>query len=118
LAPVDDVPVWSIVCFVVSRRSRGQGIAAQLLDAAIDYAQSKGATTLEAYPVDTTAGRVSAGVAYKGSLTMFERAGFREVARRKWNAKTPERPIVRLDLAAGANGAGPAAEPDIPGVSG
>jgi hypothetical protein len=29
---------------------------------------------------------------------MFERAGFREVARRQWNAKTPVRPIVRLAL--------------------
>ena len=53
LAPVDDTPVWSIVCFVVSRRVRGQGVAAALLDAAIDYARDHGATILEAYPVDT-----------------------------------------------------------------
>ncbi len=99
LAPVDDAVVWSIVCFVVSRRSRGQGIAVQLLEGAIDYARSHGAATLEAYPVDTTSGRVAAGLAYKGTLAMFERAGFREVARRRWNATTPERPIVRLDLA-------------------
>ncbi len=26
LAPVDDTPVWSIVCFVVSRRARGKGV--------------------------------------------------------------------------------------------
>jgi GNAT superfamily N-acetyltransferase len=104
LAPVDDAPVWSIVCFVVSRRSRGQGIAAQLLDHAIDYARSHGASMLEAYPADTADGRVSAGVAYKGTLAMFERAGFREVARRQWNATTPERPIVRLDLVPGPGG--------------
>ena len=35
LAPVDDTPVWSIVCFVVSRRARGRGLAAALLDAAV-----------------------------------------------------------------------------------
>ena len=29
LAPVDDTPVWSIVCFVVSRKVRGQGVAAR-----------------------------------------------------------------------------------------
>ena len=52
LAPLDDKPVWSIVCFVVGRRSRGQGVAAGLLGAAIDYARDHGATTLEAYPVD------------------------------------------------------------------
>ena len=32
LAPIDDKPVWSIVCFVVGRRSRGQGVANKLLD--------------------------------------------------------------------------------------
>src|SRR5689334_21187300 len=35
---LDDVPVWSIVCFVVSRRARGRGLTATLLDAAIEYA--------------------------------------------------------------------------------
>jgi GNAT superfamily N-acetyltransferase len=98
LAPVDDVPVWSIVCFVVSRSVRGQGIARRLLDAAIDYARARGATTLEAYPVEVVAGRVPDANAFRGTLSMFERAGFREVARRQWNASTPIRPIVRLDL--------------------
>ena len=77
LAPVDDTPVWSIVCFVVSRRARGRGIAKALLAAAIEYARVHGATTLEAYPVDTSDGRVSAAIAYQGTLSMFERAGFR-----------------------------------------
>jgi GNAT superfamily N-acetyltransferase len=98
LAAVDDVPVWSIVCFVVSRRARGQGVAAVLLDAAIDYARGHGATTLEAYPVDTSAGRIPAANAYRGALSMFERAGFTVVDRRQWNASTPVRPIVRLAL--------------------
>jgi len=104
LAPVDDTPVWSIVCFVVSRRSRGQGVAAALLDAAIEYARAHGATTLEAYPVDTTEGRVPAEHAYHGTLGMFERAGFTVVERRQWNATTPVRPIVRLVLDAGRSG--------------
>jgi GNAT superfamily N-acetyltransferase len=47
LAPVDDTPVWSIVCFVVGRRFRGRGIAHALLDAAIDFARHHGATTIE-----------------------------------------------------------------------
>ena len=100
LAPVDDVPVWSIVCFVVSRGVRGQGIARSLLDGAIAYARTRGATTLEAYPVDVVDGRVPDANAFRGTLSMFERAGFREVARRQWNASTPVRPIVRLDLGA------------------
>jgi GNAT superfamily N-acetyltransferase len=52
LAPVDDTPVWSIVCFVVGRKRRGNGIAKALLVAAIEYARGHGATMLEAYPVD------------------------------------------------------------------
>jgi GNAT superfamily N-acetyltransferase len=95
LAPIDDKPVWSIVCFVVGRRHRGQGIAAALLDAAVDYARAHGATLLEAYPVDAAGGRVSAATAYKGTVTMFERAGFAVADRRRANRSSPERPIVR-----------------------
>jgi GNAT superfamily N-acetyltransferase len=98
LAPIDHTPVWSIVCFVVSRRSRGQGVASGLLDASIAYAQAHGATTLEAYPVDTTGGRVPAANAYHGTLGMFERAGFTIVDRRQANATSRSRPIVRRTL--------------------
>jgi GNAT superfamily N-acetyltransferase len=98
LAPLDDTPVWSIVCFVVSRRVRGQGVAVILLEGAIEYARARGATTLEAYPVDTTAGRVPAANAFHGTLGMFERAGFTVVERRQWNATAPVRPIVRRVL--------------------
>ena len=100
LAPLDDAPVWSIVCFVVSRRSRGKGVASALLDAAIAYARELGATMLEAYPVDPGAGRVPAANAFKGTLSMFQRAGFEVAARRQWHDTTPERPIVRLALRA------------------
>ena len=99
LAPVDDTPVWSIVCFVVGRRSRGKGVAVALLTAAIAYARDCGATTLEAYPVDPAAGeRIPSSNAYTGTLSMFERAGFTVVARRQANAATRLRPIVRLAL--------------------
>ena len=40
-------------------------------------------------------------IVFRGTLTMFERAGFTVVARRQWNASTPVRPIVRLDLGGG-----------------
>ena len=98
LAPLDDAPVWSIVCFVVARRARGSGVASALLEAAVEYARAHGATLLEAYPVDTSAGRVSAATAYKGTLHMYERLGFEVVARRQANRTSPERPIVRLAL--------------------
>jgi GNAT superfamily N-acetyltransferase len=98
LAPVDDKPVWSIVCFVVSRRARGSGVASALLTAAVEFARSHGATTLEGYPVATERGRVPAADAFHGTQSMFERAGFSVVEMRQWNASTPKRPIMRLDL--------------------
>lgn len=96
-AAIDDTPVWSIVCFVVGRRSRGQGVATALLAAAIDYAREHGATMLEAYPVEIPEGaRVSSASVYRGTLSMFERAGFEVVERRQVSATGPVRPIVRL----------------------
>jgi len=87
---VDDQPVWSIVCFVVPAEYRGQGVAHALLQGAIAYAHERGARLLEAYPVDR-AGRSSAESMWFGAKSMFDAAGFEEVARRK-----PQRPIVRL----------------------
>jgi GNAT superfamily N-acetyltransferase len=95
LKRVDDRPVWSIVCFVVGRRARRQGVAAALLDAAIAYAAEHGATLLEAYPVDTAGERIVSANVYHGTLSMFERAGFEVVARRKAPGAKRERPIVR-----------------------
>jgi GNAT superfamily N-acetyltransferase len=95
LGPVDDKPVWSVVCFVVARAARGQGIARALLDAAVDYAREHGATLLEAYPVETDGERVPAADAFKGTLGMFERAGFEVVERRRANSVSAPRPIVR-----------------------
>jgi ribosomal protein S18 acetylase RimI-like enzyme len=95
LKPIDDKPVWSIVCFVVGRRSRGQGVAKRMLDAGIDYARDHGATMLEAYPVDVAPDeRVRPGDVYRGTLAMFERAGFKVVERRPIQGGVP-RPIVR-----------------------
>ena len=56
LHPVDEAPVWSIVCFVVGRRARGRGVARELLQAGIDYARDHGASLLEAYPVEVPEG--------------------------------------------------------------
>jgi GNAT superfamily N-acetyltransferase len=95
LAPIDETPVWSIVCFVVARAARGQGVAAALLDAAVDYARQHGATLLEGYPVETEGKRIPSANVFKGTVGMFEHAGFEVVERRQWNRTTPVRPIVR-----------------------
>jgi len=89
---VDDAPVWSIVCFVVPAVHRGQGVARGLLEGAVAWARKTGVTLLEAYPVDR-AGRSSDDSMWFGAKSMYDEAGFEEVARRK-----PQRPIVRLRL--------------------
>jgi GNAT superfamily N-acetyltransferase len=94
LKPIDDLPVWSVVCFFVDPAYRNRGVAEALLAAATVYAREHGVTTLEAYPVDSGPHRADDGAAFTGPLPLYMRgAGFREVARRK-----PNRPIVRLDI--------------------
>ena len=89
MKPVDDEPVWSIVCFFVDRAARGSGTAEALLKGAVDYARSQGATLLEAYPVDKP-DQSHADFMWFGAKSMYDRARFREVARRK-----ETRPVVR-----------------------
>ena len=98
LAKVDDRPVWSIVCFVVSRKHRGSGVASALLSAAIGFARELGATTLEAYPADTGGRRIPSANAFHGTLSMFEKSGFEVVALRKSPQSDRVRPIVRMEL--------------------
>jgi GNAT superfamily N-acetyltransferase len=96
LKPLDDKPVWSIVCFVVGRQARGRGVARKLLEAGVDYAREHGARFLEAYPVEVAEGkRVPAGDVYRGTLSMFEKAGFKVAARRTTPGSRTTRPIVR-----------------------
>jgi GNAT superfamily N-acetyltransferase len=92
MKPVDDQPVWSVVCFVVPSEYRKQGVARDLLAGAIRYARKRGVRLLEAYPVDKAHPSAS-DAPWFGSKSMFDEAGFEEVARRK-----PARPVVRLRL--------------------
>ena len=92
MKPVDDRPVWSIVCFFVDANARGRGLSARMLRAAVDYARSQGVRLLEAYPVDKD-GPSHPDSMFFGAKSMYDRAGFREVARRK-----STRPVVRRAL--------------------
>ena len=95
--PIDDRPVWSIVCFVVSRSARGQGLTTRLLDAAMDYAIERGAPALEAYPVAVGEGRIPAAVGYTGLLSTFLAAGFEVVHEIDSPGATVQRVIVRRE---------------------
>jgi GNAT superfamily N-acetyltransferase len=92
MKPVDEKPVWSIVCFFVDKHSRGKGVSEALLKGAIDYARSHGATLVEAYPVDKP-DPSHPDFMFFGAKRMYDRAGFKEVARRK-----ETRPVVRKAL--------------------
>lgn len=97
---IDERPVWSIVCFAVSASSRGEGVARRLLEAAVAYANARGAEALEAYPVRTDAGEgIHPDSAFTGTLPMFERLGFHIVAERASDpSATLTRVVVRLEL--------------------
>jgi len=92
MKPVDDTPVWSVVCTYVARAHRGQGLQHQLLAHAVQWARVQGVRVLEAYPVDKP-GRSDDDFMFFGSRSLFERAGFREVVRR-----SPTRVVMRKGL--------------------
>lgn len=91
--PADDVNenVWSLVCFFVTRAYRGQGLTARLIEAAIAQARRKGATIVEAYPVDPK----SPSYRFMGFVGAFKKLGFIKVGR----AGT-RRHVMRLKLTA------------------
>ncbi len=91
LKPVDDLPVWSLVCLFVAKSWRSKGISLQMIEAAVEYAREQGATILEAYPHDLQADEKLPGAfVWTGIASTFRKAGFKEVARR-----SPKRPVMR-----------------------
>ena len=96
---VDDLPVWSIVCFLVKVGFRRQGVTAALLQGTIACARSHGVPALEAYPVDPAGKRISGVFAYVGLASTFERAGFQRVVQTVAHSAGLPRWLMRLELA-------------------
>ena len=90
LKPVDDEPVWSVVCFFIAKSYRRRGVARRLLKAALDYVRDCGGRIVEGYPVEPEKGGTPDLFAFHGLASMFRSAGFKEVARR-----SETRPIMR-----------------------
>ena len=95
---IDDLPVWSILCFNVRVGYRRQGVAAALLDGVIELARRSGAPGLEAYPIDPEGGRVNANFGYVGVTPMFEKAGFRRVVETAAHSDRRTRILMRLEF--------------------
>ena len=90
LKPIDDEPVWSIVCLFVAKPYRNKGISVKLLKAAIDYASKQGSKIVEGYPVEPKKERYPDVFVYTGLASAFRKVGFIEVIRR-----SETRPIMR-----------------------
>jgi len=80
LRPVDETPVWSVVCFFVTKAYRRKGISVALLNAAAEYVQSQGGRMLEGYPTQPS-DKLPDPFVYTGLQSAFVRAGFSEAAR-------------------------------------
>ena len=93
LKPVDEQPVWSVVCFFIARGHRRKGLTVELLKAAVEYARSNGARIVEGYPVDPKDSKSPDVFVYTGLASAFKQAGFTEVLRR-----SETRPIMRIEL--------------------
>jgi GNAT superfamily N-acetyltransferase len=91
LKPVDDQPVWSVVCFFIRKDYRRQGLSVELLRAAVEHVRQNGGRIVEGYPVEPKSNRMPDAFAWHGLLSTFLAAGFTEVARR-----SPTRPIMRF----------------------
>ena len=87
-----DPRVWAATCFFVKAGHRRQGVTDALLEAGVAFARKAGARAVEGCPIEPAA-RMDVTSLYVGHKSVFERAGFKEVARRKDN-----RPLMRLVL--------------------
>jgi GNAT superfamily N-acetyltransferase len=89
---------WAITCFFVLRSARRKGLMLDLISAALDYAKSKGALFVEAYPAVPGVkedGEPDYQVSYRfmGFASTFEKAGFQEVSQ-----SGSKRPVFRYSL--------------------
>jgi GNAT superfamily N-acetyltransferase len=76
-----DGSTWSVTCVFVRAGFRKRGVAYALAAAAVDYARSRGARALEAYPMRSEIGEVTWDEIHVGAQSIFAEAGMAEVSR-------------------------------------
>ena len=77
---------------------RGQGISHLLLDGAVAFARAHGAPAVEGYPVENGTAKVDLTMAYVGTRSLFEKAGFGVAAQTDSVLNGFPRVLMRLDL--------------------
>lgn len=89
-----DDGIWAVTCFVTRVGYRHRGVSRALARATVDFARSRGARSLEGYPMITQPGKeVTWGELHVGSHSIFEDAGFTEVSK-----PTLRRVVMRVDF--------------------
>lgn len=94
LKRVDDEPVWSVVCFFVSKAFRRKGTSIRLLRAAVNYVRKKGGKIVEGYPIEPKKSSTPDPFAFTGLASAFHKVEFVEVIRR-----SETRPVMRYTIA-------------------
>lgn len=90
LKPVDDQPVWSIVCLFVAKGYRRDGVSLQLIKAAVGFVKKQGGKIVEGYAIVPKKDTMPDVFAFHGFFSTYLKTGFTEVARRSMT-----RPIMR-----------------------
>ena len=81
LEGLTDPPDWRITCFFVDRECRRNGVASAALGGALREIARLGGGTVEDYPEDAEGRSVSGSFLHNGTVSMFERQGFRRTRR-------------------------------------
>lgn len=90
MAPFDAQPAWAITCLFIAKPWRRKALSVQLIQAAVAFANSKGANIVEGYPVEPKSPDMAPAFISMGIASAFRDAGFVEVERR-----SPTRPFMR-----------------------
>jgi ribosomal protein S18 acetylase RimI-like enzyme len=81
LAPADlRGTLWRITCFAVLKKYRRRGVATAALNAALEAIKNRGGGLVEAYPISRWESYAFGNESTHGTVSMFEKAGFRTVA--------------------------------------
>lgn len=89
---------WSVICLFVDSAARGKGVGVALLNEAVNFARSHGATLLEAYPAETKGKQLPGRRAYAGTVELFKKAGFKPVVASQARIEGFERWVVQRKL--------------------